>query len=76
MEPSYLLGRGKAVFDGELVEALRDGAIRDVVREMSRCLCGRGGWCWVSYGSSENLEYRMKLQLGFRGRRRGAGHSG
>ena len=36
VEPSYLLGRGEAVFDEELVEALRDEAIRDVVREISR----------------------------------------
>ena len=36
VEPSYLLGRGKAVFDGELVEALRDETVRDVVREISR----------------------------------------
>lgn len=36
VEPSYLLDRGKPVFDRELVEALRDEAVRGVVREISR----------------------------------------
>ena len=36
VEPSYLLDRGEAVFDAELVEALRDEAVREVTREISR----------------------------------------
>lgn len=36
MEPSYLLDRGEAVFDGELVEALRDETVREAAREISR----------------------------------------
>ena len=35
VEPSYLLDRGEPVFDAEHVEALRDGAVREVAREMS-----------------------------------------
>jgi hypothetical protein len=34
--PCYLLDRGKPVFDGELVNALRDETVRDVTREISR----------------------------------------
>ncbi len=34
--PSYLLDRGEAVFDGELVEALRDEAVQEAAREISR----------------------------------------
>jgi transcriptional regulator with XRE-family HTH domain len=34
VESSYLLDRGEPVFDGELVEALRDDAIRDATREI------------------------------------------
>jgi transcriptional regulator with XRE-family HTH domain len=36
VEPSYLLDRGEPVFDGELVEALRDEAVREATREISR----------------------------------------
>jgi len=36
VEPSYLLDRGEPVFDGELVEALRDEAVRDTACEISR----------------------------------------
>ena len=36
VEPSYLLDRGEPVFDGELVEALRDGAVREAALEISR----------------------------------------
>jgi hypothetical protein len=36
VEPSYLLDRGKAPFDGELMEVLQDEAIREAVREISR----------------------------------------
>ena len=36
VEPSYLLDRLAPVFDRELVEALRDGAVRDATREISR----------------------------------------
>jgi hypothetical protein len=36
VELSYLLNRGEPVFDGELVEALRDEVVREVVREISR----------------------------------------
>jgi hypothetical protein len=36
VEPSYLLDRGKPVFDGELVEALRDEAIREAALEIAR----------------------------------------
>jgi transcriptional regulator with XRE-family HTH domain len=36
VEPSYLLDRGEPVFDAELVEALRDGAVREAAREISR----------------------------------------
>jgi len=35
-EPSYLLDRGEPLFDGELVEALRDGTVRKATREISR----------------------------------------
>jgi len=34
--PSYLLDRGEAVFDAELVEALRDANVREATREISR----------------------------------------
>ena len=34
--PSYLLDRGEPLFDGELVEALRDKTIRAITRETSR----------------------------------------
>jgi transcriptional regulator with XRE-family HTH domain len=36
VEASYLLDRGETVFDGELVEALRDEAVREATREISR----------------------------------------
>jgi hypothetical protein len=36
VEPSYLLDRGKPVFDVELVEALRYETVREVTREISR----------------------------------------
>jgi hypothetical protein len=36
VEPSYLLDRGEPLLDAELVEALRDEAIRETAREMSR----------------------------------------
>jgi hypothetical protein len=36
IEPSYLLDRGEPVLDGELVEALRDEAVREATREISR----------------------------------------
>ena len=36
VEPSYVLDRGEPVFDGELVEALRDDTVREVTREISR----------------------------------------
>jgi hypothetical protein len=32
VESSYLLDRGKPVFDGKLVEALRHEAVRDITR--------------------------------------------
>jgi transcriptional regulator with XRE-family HTH domain len=35
VEPSYLLDRGESVFDGELVEALRDETVREAAREIS-----------------------------------------
>ena len=35
VEPSYLLDRGDPVFDGELVEALRDDMIREAALELS-----------------------------------------
>jgi hypothetical protein len=34
--PSYLLDRGEPVFDGELVEALRDETVRETTREISQ----------------------------------------
>jgi transcriptional regulator with XRE-family HTH domain len=34
--PSYLLDRGEPLFDGELVEALRDGTVREAALEISR----------------------------------------
>jgi transcriptional regulator with XRE-family HTH domain len=43
VDPSYLLDRGKLVFDGELVEALRDDTIREATREISR-LPARERW--------------------------------
>jgi transcriptional regulator with XRE-family HTH domain len=36
VEPSYLLDRGEPALDGELVEALRDGTVREAAREISR----------------------------------------
>jgi transcriptional regulator with XRE-family HTH domain len=36
VEASYLLDRGEPLFDGELVEALRDDKIREAAREISR----------------------------------------
>jgi len=36
VEPSYLLDRGDAPLDGELVEALRNGVVREATREISR----------------------------------------
>jgi hypothetical protein len=36
VEPSYLLDRGEPLFDGELVEALRDGTVREAALELSR----------------------------------------
>ena len=36
VETSYLLDRGEPVIDAELVEALRDGAVREAAREISR----------------------------------------
>jgi transcriptional regulator with XRE-family HTH domain len=36
VEPSYLLDRGEAPLDAELVEALRDEAVRETTREISR----------------------------------------
>jgi len=36
VEPSYLLDRGEPVFDGELVQALRDETVREAIREISR----------------------------------------
>jgi hypothetical protein len=36
VEPSYLLDRGEPVLDTEFVEALRDGMVREAVREISR----------------------------------------
>jgi hypothetical protein len=36
VEPSYLLDRSEPVFDGELLEALRDETVRAVTREISR----------------------------------------
>jgi transcriptional regulator with XRE-family HTH domain len=36
VEPSYLLDRGEASLDGELIEALRDEMVRQAIREISR----------------------------------------
>jgi hypothetical protein len=36
VEPSYLLDRGEVPLDGELVEALRDEAVREAAIEISR----------------------------------------
>jgi hypothetical protein len=36
VKPSYMLDRGEPVLDAELVEALRDGAVRETAREFSR----------------------------------------
>jgi hypothetical protein len=36
VEPSYLLDRGEPVLDGELIETLRDEAIREATREISQ----------------------------------------
>jgi transcriptional regulator with XRE-family HTH domain len=36
VEPSYLLDRGEPVFDGELVEALQDEAVREAALAISR----------------------------------------
>jgi transcriptional regulator with XRE-family HTH domain len=36
VEPSYLLDRGEPLFDGELMEALRNRTVREATREISR----------------------------------------
>jgi hypothetical protein len=36
VEPSYMLDRSEPLFDGELVEALRDQTVRDIARDSSR----------------------------------------
>jgi len=36
VEPSYVLNHGALLFDGELVEALRDEAVQGAAREISR----------------------------------------
>jgi hypothetical protein len=36
VEPSYLLDRGEPALNGELVEALRDEAVREAARQISR----------------------------------------
>ena len=36
VEPSYLLDRGEASLDGELIEALRDEMVRQAAREIAR----------------------------------------
>lgn len=36
VEPSYMLDRSEPLFDGKLVEALRDQAVRDIARDSSR----------------------------------------
>jgi hypothetical protein len=36
VEPSYLSDRDEPVFEGELVEALRDETVREATREISR----------------------------------------
>ena len=36
VEPSYLLDRREASLDGELVEVLRDGTVREAAREIER----------------------------------------
>jgi hypothetical protein len=36
VEPSYLVDRGEPVFDGELVEALRNETVQETAREISR----------------------------------------
>jgi transcriptional regulator with XRE-family HTH domain len=36
VEPSYLLDRGEPVFDGELVQALRNQTVREAAREIAR----------------------------------------
>jgi transcriptional regulator with XRE-family HTH domain len=36
VEPSYLLDRGEASLDGELIEALRDEMVRQAARTISR----------------------------------------
>jgi hypothetical protein len=56
MEPSYLLDRGEPVFDGELVEALRDDTVREATHEISR-LPERERW----------LVLRIVRQFGGRG---------
>jgi hypothetical protein len=36
VEPSYLLDRGEPLFDGEVVDALRNRTVRKATREVSR----------------------------------------
>jgi transcriptional regulator with XRE-family HTH domain len=43
VEPSYLLDRGESVFNGELVEALQDEAVREAALEISRLPERSGG---------------------------------
>ena len=53
VEPSYVLNHGEPLFDGELVEALRDERSRGQPARSRGCRSGRGGWCWGSCGNSE-----------------------
>jgi hypothetical protein len=36
VEPSYLMDQGEPLFDGELVEALRNRTVREATRDISR----------------------------------------
>ena len=60
VEPSYLLNRGEALLDGELVEALRDETVRGRPARSRASPKGRGSWCGGSCGS---LEARTMLIL-------------
>jgi transcriptional regulator with XRE-family HTH domain len=78
IEPSYVLGRGEPVLDGELVEALRDGAVREATREISRLpererrlILGI-----VRQFGDEATATSDKDQLELKGRRRGADYPG
>ena len=52
VQPSFLMDRGEPVFDGELVEPLRDETVREAAREISRLPERKRALCWGSCSNS------------------------